>query len=112
MTATILFSGRDENNVEIKFIKNQEFINLLIKVIGKFHINWDIQDEIFRTNKEPSLNGINDIEDEHYQYKDEYLEINIFVGHYKVIFIMKSSENLQQQFFAEIDGNSEWKIKQ
>ena len=109
MKSTILASSRKEDRLQLKFVKNQEFVNLIIKVIGKFHINWGIfQDQDEKTG-EISIEKIKDFEDEIFQFEDEYLKIEIFVGYKKVIFIMTSSEKLQQQILDEITANSNWK---
>jgi len=109
MKPTILASSRKENRLQLKFIKNQEFVNMLIKIIGKFHINWGIfQDQDEKTG-DITIEKIKDFEDEIYQFKDEHLKIDIFVGNKKVIFIMSSSEKLQQQILDEITTISNWK---
>ena len=109
MKPTILASSRNDNKLQLKFIKNQEFVNLIIKIIGKFHINWGIfQDQDEKTG-EITIEQIDDIEDEIFQFEDEHIKIDVFVGHKKIIFIMFSSEKLKQQILDEITTISQWK---
>lgn len=109
MKSTILASARNKKRAQLKFVKNQEFVNLIIKIIGKFHINWEIFQKPNEKTKKISIEKIIDFEDEIFHFEDEHLKIDIFVGNKKAIFIMHSSEKLQQQILDEIISNSKWK---
>jgi len=109
MKSIILASNRTDNQLYLNFVKNQEFVNLIIKIIGKFHINWGIFQNEDEKTEEVTIEKIINIEDELYQFEDDHLRIYIFVGHKKVIFIMSSSKRLQKQILDEIKANSKWK---
>jgi len=110
MKSVILASSRNKNRLKLEFIKNQELVNLVRKIVGKFHINWGIfTDQDDKGNIQ--IEKIKDIEDELFSFEDEHLKIDIFVGYKKAIFIMISSEKLQQQILDEIATNSKWKKK-
>lgn len=108
MKATALGITRNEKRLELRFVKNKEFFDLMTKVIGKFHIFWDIYEDY----QEKLLNQaktIEELEDQILHFEDKHLSIEMFLGHKKAFLVIRSSQELQEQIIEEIYANAEWK---
>jgi len=109
MKPTILSIKRTNTRLEMSFVKNQAFADLIQHLLEKFHIKWKVFTQGDKDTGNTINTNINDIEDRLYHFQDEHINLDIFVGYKKAILVLLSSESLQQQFIEEINTHSNWK---
>mgnify|MGYP001558596220 CR=1 FL=1 len=109
MKSTVLASSRSDNRLQLKFVKDQELVRLMLKIFEKFHINWELFQERNEKTGNIKIISIKNLKDDIFYFEDEHLKIDLFIGYKKVIFILYSTEKLQQQILDEITINSKWK---
>jgi hypothetical protein len=106
--ATILSLRRGERRLVLKFRKNQQVVKLMRQLADEFKINWDIFKYRDENSGDMMISNIKDMEDELYHYEDEQAGMDIFIGNRKVIFLLNSSEKIQQSFLDKITKKADW----
>jgi hypothetical protein len=111
MKPIITTLDRTERRLELKFKKNQGFVELMLHLIRRFNLNWGVfKDHDYETamDKKTTLDKISAYADELLHFEDNKVKIDIFIGSSKAILVMLSSPALQQKVLDEIISRSEW----